>query len=87
MKYNFRVGQIITGIKGCGDYSVTNERGEYKILSIEKLDSYDKLNIEVVKHLDLDGWLVGKTYWVRSKYFKPVNTTQESEMERLGYEI
>ena len=85
MRYNFHVGQIITGIEGCGEYNVTNKRGEYKILSIEKLDSYDRLNIKVVKHLEY--WFVGTTYWVRSKYFKPVNTTQESEMERLGYEI
>ena len=85
MKYNFHVGQIITGIEGCKEYSITNERGEYKILSIEKLDSYDRLNIKVVKHLE--DWFVGKTYLVRSKYFKPVNITQRDEMERLGYEI
>lgn len=85
MNYNFHVGQIITCIKGCHEYSVTNERGEYKILSIDKRDSYDRLNIEVVKHLE--DLFVGNTYWVRSKYFKPVNTTQQDEMERLGYGV
>ena len=36
MRYNFHVGQIITGTKDSSDdYCVTNEHGEYKILSIK----------------------------------------------------
>ena len=85
MRYNFHVGQIITGIEGCDNYSITNERGEYRILSIKRGDSYGRLNIEVVKHLD--DWVVGNTYVVRSIYFKPVKLTQQDEMERLGYEL
>lgn len=85
MNYKFHVGQIITGIEGCDEYSITNERGEYKILSIDNRDSYDRLKIKVVKYWE--NRFVGDTYWVRNKYFRPVNTTQESEMERLGYEI
>ena len=86
MRYNFHVGQIITGTEGSSDnYSITNKRGEYKILSIEKGDSYDRLDIVVVKHLD--DWVVGSTYIVRSIYFKPVKLTQQDEMERLGYEL
>lgn len=84
MRYNFHVGQIITGIRGSSNkYSTTNERGEYKILSIKKGDSYDTLNTEVVKHLD--DWAVGQVYTVRSIYFRPVKLTQQDEMERLGY--
>ena len=86
MRYDFHVGQIITGTKGSSDnYGVTNERGEYRILSIKKRDSYDILDIEVVKHLE--DWVVGDTYWVRSIYFRPVKLTQQDEMERLGYGV
>ena len=79
MKYEFKVGDIITGIED-SPYGITNELGTYKILEIKQSGS---LYIKTITHVHEEFIHVADI--VHPEWFRPAILTQESEMERLGY--
>ena len=79
MKYEFKVGDIITGTED-SPYGITNKLGTYEVLNIES-DGY--LYIRTITHVHEE--FRGFTDIVNPKWFRPTMLTQESEMERLGY--
>lgn len=80
MKYEFKIGDIITGIED-SPYGITNKLGTYKVLNIA---SNGMLYIKIITH-DVHEEVRGFNDIVSPKWFRPVILTQESEMERLGY--
>ena len=79
MKYEFKVGDIITGIEE-SPYGTTNKLGTYEILGIEP---NGMLYIKTITHVHEA--FMGFTDIVSPNWFRPAILTQESEMERLGY--
>jgi len=78
----FKVGDIVTGIKGSrAEYSITNKKMKKgRVLEILPPDDpEDDIKIEVVDHEDSDQ--IGKVYCVQERYFKLVPPIDISVIE------
>lgn len=66
----FKVGDIITGIKGKSPYGITNSNSVMKITALLDQNSYEGNDLEVqIIDTSLGRQFIGMEYNVKSKYF------------------
>ena len=66
----FKVGDIITGIKGKSPYVITNSNSVMKITALLDQNSYEGNDLEVqIIDTSLGRQFIGMEYNVKSKYF------------------
>ena len=65
----FNVGDIVTGIVH-SPYSVTNDRGKYRVCAAWKQDDVDVIKVAVVEHEHIE--FVHMEFTVLAKYFHKV---------------
>lgn len=66
----FKVGDIITGIKGKNPYDLTNSNSVMKVIALLDPNSYDDNDLKVqIINTTLDKVFIGDEYWAKSKFF------------------
>lgn len=67
---DFKVGDIITGIKGVGIYGLTNSNSVMKVIALLDPNSYggDDLKVQIID-TSLNKECIGEEYSVKSKFF------------------
>lgn len=65
----FKIGDIVTGVAH-SPYSVTNDRGKYRVCATWKQENMDGIRVVVVEHEHIE--FVGMEFVVLAKYFHKV---------------
>lgn len=66
----FKVGDIITGIKGVGIYGLTNSNSVMKVIALLDPNSYDNNDLKVqIINTTIGKQFIGDEYNVKSKFF------------------